>query len=190
MKTIVWDVDDVLNDLMRCWFEQSWIIAHPECKLRYEDLKQNPPHEILGISLKEYLVSLDDFRVSKAAQEMLPVQEISDWFIKYGAGYRHIVLTSRSLHTIPVLSGWVFRYFGIWIRGFYFIPAKREAEDIIKYDNDKGAFLKWFGKADIFIDDSPENIKNAGKLGIKSILMPRPWNKSRLNINETMDLLK
>ena len=112
MKTIAWDIDDVLNDLMRCWFEQSWLVTNPEYKLEYEDLKQNPPHDILGISLKEYLISLDNFRVSESARKMQPVKEILDWFIKYGSSYRHIALTARSLETIPVLSNWVFRYFG------------------------------------------------------------------------------
>lgn len=190
MKTIVWDVDDVLNDLMRCWFEQDWIVNHPGCKLKYEDLKQNPPHEILKISLKEYLNSLDNYRVSKKAFKMRPVKEIMDWFVQYGAKYRHIALTARSLETIPASSEWVFRHFGIWIRGFHFVPAKREGPDIVKYDQVKSGYLKWFGKADIFIDDSPGNVRNAEKLGIKTVLFPRPWNKSKLNISEALNFLK
>ncbi|MEW6087954.1 MAG: hypothetical protein AB1498_06570 [bacterium] len=190
MKTIVWDVDDVLNDLMRCWFEQSWLLAHPECKLKYENLKENPPHKILGVSLKEYLASLDKFRISAKARKMRPVREVLDWFIKNGGSYRHMILTSRPLRTIPDLSNWVFYFFGPWIRGFYFVPSEREGENIVKYDRDKYDYLKWFGKADIFIDDSPDNIQSAEKLGIKVILMPRPWNKSRLTINKTLSLLK
>ena len=37
MKTIVWDVDDVLNDLMRDWLTQWWMPAHPETKIDYEN---------------------------------------------------------------------------------------------------------------------------------------------------------
>ncbi len=50
MKTIVWDIDDVLNDLTRAWFETAWLPAHRECRLTYEELKVNPPHELLGTS--------------------------------------------------------------------------------------------------------------------------------------------
>ena len=37
MLTIVWDVDDVLNDLMHAWFKHSWLADHPDGKIRYED---------------------------------------------------------------------------------------------------------------------------------------------------------
>ena len=48
MVTIAWDVDDVLNDLMRHWFKSTWKTTHPECKVIYEDLSENPPRQILA----------------------------------------------------------------------------------------------------------------------------------------------
>ena len=97
MKTVIWDVDDVLNDLMRCWFEKSWLLSHPECTLTYEDLTQNPPS--------------------------------------------------------------------------------------------KEGYLRWLGKADILVDDRLFHIEVAEKLGIAGVLMPRPWNKSKVSITGTMSLL-
>ena len=34
MVTIVWDVDDVLNDPMQQWFIYGWLVEqHPECRV-------------------------------------------------------------------------------------------------------------------------------------------------------------
>lgn len=189
METIVWDVDDVLNDLMRCWFEQHWLLIHPDCTLRYEDITENPPHRILGISLKEYLDSLDTFRLSKQADQMLPVPEVVRWFNKYGTKYRHIALTGRPLNTISVASAWVFRHFGTWIRSFNFIPAHREGQHIPEYDRGKGEYLLRGDKPDILVDDDPVNIDEARKFGIRGILLPRPWNKSSVTIEEALSSL-
>ena len=59
MRTLVWDIDDVLNDLMRSWFTEEWLPTHPDCRLAYADLLENPPHRVLGIAEAEYLASLD-----------------------------------------------------------------------------------------------------------------------------------
>jgi phosphoglycolate phosphatase-like HAD superfamily hydrolase len=61
MKTIVWDVDDVLNDLMRAWFEDWVSTKHAHCPLTYDQITGNPPHELLGISSSDYQASLDDY---------------------------------------------------------------------------------------------------------------------------------
>ena len=190
MKIIVWDVDDVLNDLMRCWFEQYWLLFHPDCKLRYVNITENPPHRILGINLKEYLDSLDTFRVSKKAEEMQPVPEVISWFTKYGEYYRHIALTARPLNTISSASAWVFRYFGTWIRGFHFIPVYREGQHIPEYDRGKGEYLLGLGELAVLVDDNPANIDQARKVGVKGVLMPRPWNKNNSSIIEALELLK
>ena len=42
MKTIVWDVDDVLNDLMAAWFYEAWLPAHRDCTVTYAQIAQNP----------------------------------------------------------------------------------------------------------------------------------------------------
>ena len=83
MKTIAWDVDDVLNDLMLMWFRQRWIIEHDDCKLKYEELTENPPHRLLGISVYEYLQSLDDYRLSPLYQQMKPVKEVMEWCFSF-----------------------------------------------------------------------------------------------------------
>ena len=189
MKTIAWDVDDVLNDLMRCWFEQHWLLIHPDCTLKYENITENPPHRILGINLKEYLDSLDTFRLSKEAEEMQPIPEVVSWFSRYGEYYRHIALTARPPNTISSASAWVFRYFGAWIRGFHFIPAYREGQHIPEYDRGKGEYLLRLGELDVLVDDDPANIDEARKVGVKGVLMPRPWNKRDSTIEKVLNSL-
>lgn len=189
MPTIVWDVDDVLNTLMRSWFEECWLTLHPECLLRYEDLVENPPHRLLGVNLGEYLSSLDEFRLSGGFQQLEPVGEILEWFDKFGGGFRHIALTATPMVAAPISAAWVMRHFGQWIRCFSFVPSKRKGEYTPQYDNTKGEFLSWWNKADILMDDNLANFEAAKLVGIQSILMPQPWNNSKLTIAESLELL-
>lgn len=190
MKTISWDVDDVLNDLMQMWFEQKWVKDKSECRLRYEKLTENPPHRLLGVHLNGYLSSLDEYRLSSLYQQMVPAKEVVGWFVKNGDNFRHIALTAVPLVAASASAQWVFKHFGRWIRTFHFVPSKREGEKIPEYDVDKGAFLKWLRQVNVLVDDSPANIRAAESIGIKGILWPRPWNESKLTIQETLILLE
>ena len=189
MKTIAWDVDDVLNDLMQTWFEHHWLSAHPECLVSYDRISENPPYSLLGVSLSEYLASLDEFRLSAIAREMSPVPEVLAWFRQYGEHFRHIALTATSLHGAPASAAWVMRHFGRWLRSFHVIPSPREGEQIPAYDRTKEDFLRWYGRVDILIDDNPFNVAAAQALDIQTILIPRPWNQSRLTLAEALDAL-
>jgi hypothetical protein len=187
--TIAWDVDDVLNDLMYAWFHQSWQQLHPESQLQYSDLITNPPHQLLGVSLPEYLDTLDRFRLDGSFQRLEPKSELLDWFEQWGSQFRHIALTATPITVAPISAAWVTSHFGEWIRCFGFVPSCRVGESLPIYDQSKGDFLQWWGKADILIDDSPSNIVAAEAVGVKTILMPQPWNQSQLTTSATLDLL-
>src|SRR5437667_12404182 len=116
MLTIVWDVDDVLNNLMSAWLQEAWLPAHPACKVTYSELRGNPPHEILGVTKAEYLNSLDAFRASDRAQQLTPHPEILNWLRTHGGRYRHMALTARPLASAGSTADWVFRHFGHYIR--------------------------------------------------------------------------
>jgi hypothetical protein len=187
--TIAWDVDDVLNDLMYAWFHQSWQQLHPESQLQYSDLITNPPHQLLGVGLPEYLDTLDRFRLDGSFQQLQPRSELLVWFKQWGNQFRHIALTATPITVAPISAAWVTAHFGEWIRCFGFVPSYRVGESLPIYDQNKGDFLEWWGKADILIDDSPSNIVAAEAVGVKTILMPQPWNQSQLTTAATLDLL-
>lgn len=189
MITIAWDIDDVLNDLMRIWFKQKWLIDHQNCKIRYEDIAENPPHRLLNTTLERYLKSLDEFRLSAMYQGMSPVKEVMNWFIKNGSNFRHIALTAVPLIAASASAQWVFRHFGTWIRTFHFVPSNRQGQTIPEYERDKGGFLKWISKVDMLVDDSESNIMSAEKVGCKVILMPQPWNISKNTVEETLSMI-
>ena len=184
-KTIVWDVDDVLNDLMGEWF-RGWRHDHPECTVAYEDLKNNPPHGILGISMDSYLQSLDNFRLSPHYGNLAPVREVKDWFLQHGDSFRHIALTAVPLRAASSSGQWVLRNFGTWIRTFHFVPSKRKGETIPNYENDKTEALKVLGPVHFFIDDHPDHVVAAQKAGIPALFFPRPWNHSGMSISVTL----
>jgi len=185
MLTLVWDIDDVLNSLMRTWFTEEWLPGHPGCTVAYADLRENPPHRVLGIGKAEYLASLDAFRLSARARAMQPNRSILGWFREHGARHRHMALTARPLATVPALAEWLFRHFGEYLRHFGVVPARLE-NGAPHYDNDKADYLRWFGKADLLIDDSPENAAAAENLGIRSVLYPQPWNHNAGSVEETL----
>ncbi len=189
MKTLAWDVDDVLNNLIGEWFEKHWLKNNPGCKLSYEDLTENPAFRILGVGYEDYLKSLDEFRLLPAASGMMPAPEVLLWFRNHGSKFRHIGLSARPIMSVPGLAEWVFKHFGRWIRTFHFVPSLRSQEDIPVYDSSKKEYLRWLGKADILIDDMPENIEAARELGIKGVLIPRPWNSAPEGIDRALESL-
>ena len=177
MLTIVWDVDDVLNDLMYQWFSFCWLPQNPGCRIAYTELIGNPPDEALGISRATYLRSLDAFRKTDHALNMKPNPEVLEWMREHGDNFRHVALTARPLETAPDVAHWVMRHFGPWIRSFGIVPS-RIPSDLPIYDRSKGDFLRWLRCGDLLIDDSPENVRQAQELGMKSLLYPQPWNGS------------
>jgi hypothetical protein len=187
MKTIVWDIDDVLNDSTRTWLEQWWLPAHQGCTLRYEGMTENPPHTLLGVTREEYLESLDQFRLSPQAGAMMPDARLMAWFRKSGSLFRHIALTARPRKMVCPAFDWVLRHFGEWFQTFSFVPAGRPGEAPGHPDFDKDGFLSWLGKADYFIDDNSENVKAARDLGIKAFLVSRPWNSGSLTLGDILE---
>jgi hypothetical protein len=187
MKTIVWDIDDVLNDCTKVWLESYWLPAHPSCKLKYDDLTENPPYRLLGVKKEEYLDSLDRFRLSPAAQAMLPDAYLINWFRKNGLRFRHIALTARPRKTVFSAIDWVLQYYSEWFQTFSFVPAERHGEPPGHPDRDKGDFLAWLGKADYFIDDHPGYVMAVKKLGIEAFLVARPWNSGGLTLRNIVE---
>lgn len=187
MQTIVWDVDDVLNNLMK-----EWLIKEKKKRffsISYADITENPPNKLLGISLDEYRESLDQFRLSDDYVNMSPKNEILKWFKIYGHLARHIVLTSVPLKAAHISSTWVIKYFGKWIRNISFVPSERTGENLFQYDKSKQSFLKWFNPADILVEDNQKNIDEAQEIGIKTISIAQPWNRSNLTIQDSLKKL-
>lgn len=185
MKTIVWDIDDVLNELMKDWFEKKWLLDNPNSSLLYKDIIQNPPHEVLNISLQEYKDSLDAFRV-EFGNQLKPVTDVLDWFKQYGSNYRHMALTAVPISLSHISAQWLFTHFGHWIRSFNIVPSPRTTDPSFQYHKTKKEFLDFFAKGDLLIDDNTGNINGAKELGIKTILFPQPWNNSTLVRKEAL----
>jgi uncharacterized HAD superfamily protein len=186
MLNIVWDIDDVLNSLMFEWL--VWCNLDIS-NISYEDITDNLPYKSLNISREKYLSSLDEFRF-EAYSELKPNEEILKWFEKNGHKANHIVLTATPLATAQISAQWVMKHFKQWIRQFVFIPSKRDGAKEIIYHKNKAQWLSWFGKCDIFIDDSEKNINEVkstrGCEYIKTFLVKQPWN----NGTEIKQILK
>lgn len=189
MKTIAWDVDDVLNELMKTWLEHWWLPSNPSSRIRYEEIIENPPHRLLGISQTDYLVSLDAFRLSQTARDMKPVEEVLEWFFQYGHRFRHLALTATPLCAAPTSAEWVMRHLGRWIRTFHVIPSPRDRQEIPRYDKNKSDYLQWFDRVDLLVDDSPDHVASARALGIPALLVSRPWNRGSMGTGQLLDTL-
>ena len=185
MQTIVWDVDDVLNNLMHAWFTKAWMKEHPECRIEYSGLTENPPHVILGVTLEQYLASMDAFRKTESGMHLTPNAAVLDWFGQYGSSFRHIALTARPLQTAPEVASWVMLHFAAWIRCFCIVPT-RVGDDVPMYDRGKGDYLRWLGKGDVLVDDAEENLNQATELGLRTVAWPQPWNRSTQNTTKTL----
>ena len=177
MKTIIWDVDDVLNNLTREWFDDFLQRSNSDFSIDYSQLYENPPHRILGISLEKYLESLDEFRI-KHGSAMKPREEVLEWFKTHGHKFRHAVLTATPRFYAPHSAQWVISHFGHWIRTYHFVPSKRSTDSFPYYDNNKASFIHHLNNIDLFIDDSEQNVKDVNKSGVDTLLFPQPWNSN------------
>lgn len=189
MLTIAWDVDDVLNDLMRSWFEDCWLHMNPSCDLVYDDLKENPPEKILGITRHEYLQSLDTYRLSGAYQTLVPCQHLLGWFQKYGHNANHIAVTAVPICTVHISSFWVLKYFGQWIRSFHFVPSNRTDYHTITYDRSKAELISRIGQVDILVEDNKKNAEDFRNMGGMSILIHTPWSETGVKKEELLKII-
>lgn len=185
MLTAIWDVDDILNDLMYQWFHHGWLPEHPECSLAYSGLTSNPPHALLGVEQRVYLESMDRFRRTKKCSQMTPNAEVLAWFRERGHLCRHVALTARPLESAPDAAWWVMHHFGAWIRCFGVVPT-RAPEGTPVYDRSKAEFLAWLRTGDILIDDSIDNVREAEELGLRTLQPAQPWNRSNLPMSAVL----
>jgi FMN phosphatase YigB (HAD superfamily) len=174
-KVIVWDVDDVLNCLTFEWFKE--FAAENPAAGSYDQLKTNPPLQETGLTLNDYLASLDDFR-QRRLSSMIPAPEVLTWFRSCGDAYRHVAMTAVPAKFAPLSAEWVLRHFGLWFRSYHFVPSFRSGETMIIYDECKADLLRSIGKADYFIDDNEKNVSGAADLGITALVFPQPWNRA------------
>ncbi len=188
MLTIAWDMDDVLNDLIWAWFHEEWLPSHPDCRLQYRDLLENPPHRILGIESGEFVNMIDAYRESDKAAKLTPSPQILDWLASYGALCLHAVVTARPIGSLPQMSHWLFRHFGGYVRALGVVPVRLKPGEPA-YHNTKGEFRSWFGKIDVLVDDSEENLRSAEASGVRGILFPQPWNSNRGTVSDTLRLV-
>jgi hypothetical protein len=183
--TLAWDVDDVLNDLMREWFEKAFRRDHPGSPVTYAELVDNPPHEVLGLSLEDFLASLDAFRLA-SIPNLVPNPVVVDWFEAHGDPFRHLAVTATPLHTAPLSVEWVLRHFGRWIRTVTVVPSPRPFDRSHRWENTKLDHLRWLTRVSVLIDDTPKNLEGAHDYGVTPILFPRPWNSESRTVTEVL----
>jgi hypothetical protein len=182
---VIWDVDDVLNDLMRVWLEDWWHMQHPNAPA-FDAISANPPHHVLGISATEYFGSLDAFRAARF-RSLTPRADVVAWFERHGRRARHIALTAVPREFAELSAAWVMAHFGDWIQTFAFVPAARTSDDP-PARRLKAEYIEWLGRGDVFVDDKQENVEYAQALGLRGIVAPRPWNDaSQRSFAATLD---
>ncbi len=107
---------------------------------------------------------------------MPPSAAALSWFRAHGQKYRHVALTAVPIAAAHESDSWVFRNFGRWIRTFHVVPTRRKDFRAPDYDSHKADFIKRLERCDCFVDDSPANLAPAARLGVRCVLVPKPWN--------------
>jgi hypothetical protein len=187
---ILWDLDDTLNSLMRSWLAWATHLKDRPEILTYSTIKENPPHNLFGMTLSDYLESLDHFRLSADAFSMPVNPEVLDWFNVRGHQFDHHVLTARPHFTVNAAAEWVFRNLGVWIRHFHFVPAKRPGGGLPDAGSSKAAMIKHIGGSfDYFLDDMEASFLGADEYVSRCLLVPQPWNAQSLTISNILSQL-
>lgn len=174
-RVVIWDVDDVLNALMREWFDDFRTRSQASGPSSFTDLTANPPHQLFGLCETDYLQSLDDFRRARY-DTLAPRTEALGWFERYGGSADHIALTAAPTSLAHLSAGWVIRHFGRWIRTFAFAPSPRGINAAPAAS--KADYLRWLGKGDVLVDDRQDNATAVRALGLDCVVVPQPWNRS------------
>jgi hypothetical protein len=187
ITTICWDIDDVLNSLMREWLRYEQSKERVNHYMPYSDLTENPPHHLLGWSLAEYRASLDEFRI-KNDTSLAPNTEILRWMVNTGACFRHVAVTSRPIHAVPTIAQWLFRHFGACIHTFSVAPSPSRGGVESKLD-----FVQRNYPGSILVDDDPNNLLPTSPIPMEfpvlTVLYPQPWNQSQWTVSHLLQTL-
>ena len=187
MRTLIWDVDDVLNALTREWLASAEGKAVNRHGLSFEALTANPPHDLLGTSRQKYLASLDAFR-RRAYARLQPDPALLAWLQVHGPRYRHLALSAVPLACAELSAAWVFRHWGHWLRGFHVLPSPRPGVNAPVWDHHKADFLHWLGRSDVtLIDDNPGTCEQAAAAGYAVLRVPQPWNRHASHLRSLHD---
>ena len=186
---LVWDVDDVLNILTRHYLEYG--LPENARRIPYDDLAENPPHRLLGLSKEEYLVSLDRVRAGDF-YDLPPRPEVTAFFAAYGSCFDHVVLSAVPLRFMEKSSAWVLHHFGDWIQSCFFIPSQRPDRSVkSQLFSSKSEAVNFFGPRAVLIDDSVKNVEETLSSGGRALYFPAPWNPAKnTGINDFFISLK
>ena len=176
LPLLIWDIDDVLNDLMSLFCSTVAQRIRPGITAA-ELLTENPPLGKLGCSLDEYRALLDECR-DKFLFNSLPREEVRTFLRVHGQNFRSLALSSCPMDTAPRSAEWVLRHFGLWIQGVIFVPSPRKKIEIGSYlYRSKAEAVAELGG--LLIDDAPINVEAVRKAGGRALYFPAPWNENR-----------
>jgi len=183
----VWDVDDVLNPLMRDWLEYQKQLGSVCSKFEYADLINPDFSETLGWPRQKFLFALDEFRL-KFQRRLEPNKLIKNWFRQNQAmNVKHVALTATPRTVSDVSRDWVSQNFGEFVDDFHLAPSARDT-DLLPRKRKQDFYMEF--KAEyrevIAIDDRPDNLNDARDAGISILCWPQPWNGSLLDSESTL----
>lgn len=171
------DCDDVLLDFMRALF--TYLNRRLKLNFAYEDLVSYNLTLLLSLPEAEKQAYVEEFYLSPAFRELLPIEGAVEAMHELAAHYRLVVLTARHkghrMHTrVNLRQHYRPRTFGkMELLGHYdkeLHPKDRES---------KGAACRRIG-AMACIEDSVENARDIAAHGVPVIMPDRPWNQGSL----------
>ena len=172
---LIWDIDDVLNELTALCIGTTAQKLKPGIK--WEELHTNPPLQELECSLDEYRRILDECR-DQYLYSRPPCREVLEFFQEWGHLFRSVTLSSSPMHMAPRSAEWVLRHFGSWIQGTIFVPSPRKHVSVATalFASKAEAVLALGG---ILIDDMPINVERVRAAGGEALYFPAPWNENK-----------
>ncbi len=186
----MWDVDDVLNPLMRDWLEHQKRLESISSTFEYADLINPDFSETLGWPRQNFLVALDEFRLEFQGR-LEPNELIQNWFRQnHSMNVKHVALTATPRTVSDISRDWVAQNFGEFIDDFYLAPSARDTDLLPrKRKHDFYMDFKAEYREVIAIDDRPDNLSDARDAGISTLCWPQPWNGSLLDSESTLKAL-
>jgi len=173
---LIWDVDDVLNDLTIRVLEELGVVNTGPVTSSFS----NPRDYVLSLGYEEdtYLTCLDNVR-RNVFHELKPNAEIQSWLQEHGSKYSHMALTSTPLQFCSNSASWVFAHFSHWIDSFGCTPSPRPTDPKGMRYRTKAEYLTRLSTPYILIDDTVSNLEQIDPINGFGLQFPTRWSSTQ-----------
>lgn len=166
------DLDEVLTEYVK-----NFIIFHNQnygTKLNFEDIKKYFFYELLGISFEEDIGRQYKFFETDLFKQIQPVSGAVNGVDKLKNNFEMVIITARPNEIKDKSINWIEKYFPDIFSQIIFTNKHSLNNDLKREKHDICLELG----VNLIIEDSLATAEKCASIGIKVLLLDKPWNQA------------